>query len=61
MLLTRSQIHKLYEMINEYPNEDRLELMSNNNSGIGNTIVAAIKYASGTREDHRDITDYDIW
>lgn len=61
IVLSRKQIEQLSKLINEYPNEDVVTLTIDSSSGIGYNISASIKYATGTRDDCRDITDYEKW
>lgn len=61
LILSRYQIDQLYRLINEYPDEDVVELTISGASGIGKNITAVVKYAAGTHEDSRDITDYHRW
>jgi hypothetical protein len=61
IILSRHQIDQLYRLINEYPDEETLELLFDGSSGIGLNINAVVKYAAGTRADIRDITDYGRW
>lgn len=61
IVLSRKQVEQLSELMNEYTGEDRVILDVDGGSGIGYNIVAIVKYASGTREDRRDITDYELW
>lgn len=61
LILSRKQIEQLSELIHEYPNEDVMTLKIDSTSGIGYNITAIVKYAAGTREDWRDITDYELW
>jgi hypothetical protein len=61
IILSRNQIDQLYRLINEYPDEETLELLVDGSSGIGQSITAVVKYAAGTRAYLRDITDYNRW
>lgn len=59
--LSRNQIEQLHSLINEYTDENEIELLVDDSSGIGQNITAVVRYAAGTRADLRDITDYDRW
>ena len=59
--LSRKQIDQLHSMIREYTDEETIELLVDDSSGIGLNVTAMVRYAAGTRTDSRDITDYDRW
>jgi hypothetical protein len=61
LILSRYQIDQLYRLINEYPDEDKVELSISGQSGIGISVTATVHYAAGTHSDSRDITDYNRW
>lgn len=61
LILSRNQVEQLHNLINEYPDEDTVELLIDGGSGIGQSITAVVRYAAGTHADLRDITDYNRW
>ena len=61
MFLTHNQIRQLSDLISEYPDEDGVEIICDNTSGIGSNVYATITYVSGTRQTTVDITDYERW
>jgi hypothetical protein len=54
LVLTRSQIQRLYDLLATMPNLDKVELVVNHGSGIGQSIT--VRY----QHDY-DITDYETW
>jgi len=61
LVLSRKQIEQLSALMAEYTGEDSVTLEIDSGSGIGCHVAAIVKYASGSRQDYRDITDLDMW